>query len=85
MEKKTPIIEIEGITRNFVLVFKDVDYSPEYYPPLPPPFNPSTNCLSRLEMWPSLASIPILLQKRNQFLPRLWVWGKPEELLGLLA
>ncbi|KAG0125294.1 protein-tyrosine phosphatase-like protein [Tuber indicum] len=29
MEKETPIIEIEGITRNFVPVFKDVDYSPE--------------------------------------------------------
>jgi len=34
MEKETPIIEIEGITRNFVPVFKDVDYSPEYHPPL---------------------------------------------------
>ena len=32
MEKETPIIEIEGITRNFVPVFKDVDYSPEYHP-----------------------------------------------------
>ncbi|RPB05294.1 hypothetical protein L873DRAFT_1798296 [Choiromyces venosus 120613-1] len=29
MEKETPIIEIEGITRNFVPVFMDIDYSPE--------------------------------------------------------
>lgn len=56
MEKETPIIEIEGITRNFVPVFKDVDYSPEYYPP-PPPFNPSNNCLPKLEMWPSDSSL----------------------------
>jgi len=38
MEKETPIIEIEGITRNFVPVFRDVDYSPEYHFLLPPRF-----------------------------------------------